>query len=242
MTPSPDTKILYYVFDPLCGWCYAAMPALAAVENRQGIQIDLLPAGLFTGTFARKMDDTFAAYAWSNDQRIGRLTGQRFTSVYRSQVLADRVQPFDSGPATTALTAVALTAPDRQLAALDAIQRARYVEGRDVTSISTLTRLLASEGLTAAAAMLSASGSDLTTAVQERMQHAQHLMRQFNVRGVPAMIVEFGNQLALIDHAPTYGNPLALTGLLQAACSVPYPASTLASTRRIDTPHSHDHP
>ena len=25
------------------------------------------------------MDDDFAAYAWSNDQRIERLTGQRFT-------------------------------------------------------------------------------------------------------------------------------------------------------------------
>lgn len=218
MTPSTDsaTQILYYVFDPLCGWCYAAMPALAAVKNLPGLQIDLLPAGLFTGTGARTMDDAFAAYAWSNDQRIQRLTGQRFTPAYRDQVLADRVQLFDSGAATLALTAVALTAPARQLDALAAIQSARYVEGRDVTSPEMLGEVLATEGLDGAASMLSAPGLDLAAATRDRMQRAQQFMRQFGVRGVPALIVDSGNHLSLIDHSSSYGNPSALIGLLNS--------------------------
>ena len=218
MTPSTDsaTNILYYVFDPLCGWCYAAMPALAAVKDLPGIHIDLLPAGLFTGTGARLMDDTFAAYAWSNDQRIQRLTGQRFTPAYRDQVLANRVQPFDSGAATVALTAVALTAPSRQLDALAAIQQARYVDGRDVTSTEKLGKVLAAEGLDAAASALSAPGRDLAAATRERMQRAQQFMRQFGVRGVPALIVDSGNHLSLVDHSSSYGNPSALIGLLNA--------------------------
>lgn len=218
MTPSTDPagKTLYYVFDPLCGWCYAAMPALAAVKDLPGIHIDLLPAGLFAGTGARLMDDTFAAYAWSNDQRIQRLTGQRFTPAYRDRVLADRMQPFDSGAATLALTAVALTAPDRQVDALAAIQQARYVEGLDVTATGTLAGLLTNEGLVAAAALLSEPARELASATRERMQRAQQFMRQFNVRGVPALVVDSGNRMSLIDHTSTYGNPSALIGLLNA--------------------------
>ena len=52
-----------------------------------------------------------------------RLTGQPFSEAYRRDVLGDRTRLFDSGPATLALTAVALTAPDREFEALKAIQR-----------------------------------------------------------------------------------------------------------------------
>lgn len=110
-------KTLYYVFDPLCGWCYGAGAAVAALEDVPGLEVELLPSGLFSGEGARSMDDSFAAYAWSNDQRIERLTGQPFSGRYRSKVLADRQQRFDSGAATLALTAVALISPQRELEA-----------------------------------------------------------------------------------------------------------------------------
>lgn len=135
-----------YIFDPLCGWCYGASAALAAVADSAAVHLNLLPSGLFSGDGARTMDDDFAAYAWSNDQRIAHLTGQPFSERYRDQVLANRQQRFDSGPATLALTAVALTAPQREADALKAIQQARYVEGRDITDIDTLAAILASLG------------------------------------------------------------------------------------------------
>ncbi|GAB3454071.1 hypothetical protein GCM10027396_31350 [Insolitispirillum peregrinum] len=63
-------------------------------------------------------------------QCIDRLTGKRFTGLYRRDVLADHRQMFDSGPATVALTAIALTAPVRDVEVLRRIQQARSVEGR----------------------------------------------------------------------------------------------------------------
>lgn len=65
-----------YLFDPLCGWCYAAASALKFLQAQEGVEVVLAPSGLFAGAGARPMDAQFAAYAWSNDQRIQQLTGQ----------------------------------------------------------------------------------------------------------------------------------------------------------------------
>ena len=211
------TTTLHYLFDPLCGWCYGATPALSALQESSAVSVELLPTGLFSGAGARPMDGDFAAYAWSNDQRIERLTGQRFTEQYRHQVLGDRQRLFDSGPATVALTAVSLTAPDRELEALKAIQHARYVDGGDVTSLATLAGVLQGLGLAQAAAMLAQPDVNLLAANQARTSRAQALMREFGARGVPTLVAESGTKRWVVNHAAFYANPGALVSELEAA-------------------------
>lgn len=210
-------KTLHYLFDPLCGWCYGAAPAVSGLLESPGMGLELLPTGLFSGENARPMDDAFAAYAWSNDQRIERLTGQRFSERYRDRILGDRQQLFDSGPATVALTAVSLTEPERELEALKSIQHARYVDGRNVISLAALAGLLEALGLKEAAARLARPDADLLDANRARMGRAQALMREFGARGVPTLIVESGAKRWVLDHAAAYSNPQALLSQLAAA-------------------------
>jgi putative protein-disulfide isomerase len=210
-------KTLYYLFDPLCGWCYGAGPVVSGVLELPGVSLELLPTGLFSGDGARPMDDAFAAYAWSNDQRIERLTGQRFSERYRERVLGDRRQLFDSGPATVALTAVSLTDPLRELDALRAIQQTRYVDGADVVSLTALAGLLEALGLEAAADKVARPDADLLAANRARVGRAQALMREFGARGVPTLIVESGAKRLVLDHAAAYANPQALLRQLEAA-------------------------
>ncbi len=207
-------KTLHYLFDPLCGWCYGATPAVARLRETTNATVELLPTGLFSGAGAQPMDDDFAAYAWSNDQRIERLTGQRFTERYRAQVLGDRQQLFDSGPATVALTAVALTEPARELDALKAIQQARYVDGQDVTSLETLIALLRSSGLDAAAKRVASPDTVLLDAVRERTGRARALMKEFGARGVPTFIVESDGQRRTLQTPAVYTDPQALVSQL----------------------------
>lgn len=209
-------KTLRYLFDPLCGWCYGAAPAVSGLLEFPGISLELLPTGLFSGEGARPMDDAFAAYAWSNDQRIERLTGQRFSERYRDRILGDRQQLFDSGPATVALTAASLTEPARELEALRAIQHARYVDGGDVTSLTALADLLEALGLKEAAARVAQPDADLLGTNRARVDRAQALMREFGTRGVPTLIVESGAKRWVLDHAAAYSNPQALLRQLEA--------------------------
>lgn len=44
------TITVTYLFDPLCGWCYAAAPALKFLQAQEGVEVVLAPTGLFAGT------------------------------------------------------------------------------------------------------------------------------------------------------------------------------------------------
>lgn len=183
-------KTLHYLYDPLCGWCYGVMPAIATLAEAPDVHIQPLPTGLFADQGSRPMGTEFAAYAWSNDQRIAHLTRQSFTEAYQHAVLGNHQQRFDSGPATLALTAVASTAPDREYEALKAIQLARFEDGRDVTSLIVLAELLESLGLGDAVAMIAHQKAGLLESQQTRITRAQAMLREFGARGVPRLIAE----------------------------------------------------
>jgi len=209
-------RTLYYLFDPLCGWCYGAGPAVTTLAQSDAVRVKLLPSGLFQDDGARPMDDAFAAYAWSNDQRIERLTGQPFSPRYRDQVLADRAQAFDSGAATLALTAVSLTAPEREVEALKAIQHARYVEGRDITQPAVLGEVLRSLGLDEAAQRTEAPDDALRAAARARIAEAQGLMQRLGAHGVPTFVLEREGRQELLHASDVYSDPGAFVDRLTA--------------------------
>lgn len=203
------SKTLIYLFDPLCGWCYGAGGALTQVLEATPLALRLMPTGLFSGDGARDMTQAFAAYAWANDQRITGLTGQVFSERYRSQVLSDPAQSFDSGPATVALTAVHLTAPAQEFTALKAIQQARYVDGQNITRLETLSQVLAGLGLTEAAGRLLSPDADLLQATQDRVSQARTLSRRMGALGVPLFVLEdeAGMRQSLVDASTLYASP-----------------------------------
>lgn len=210
---------LTYLFDPLCGWCYGALGVLQRLAAAPGFTIDLLPTGRFSGSGALQMDDRFAEHAWSNDQRIAQLTGQTFSESYRKNVLADRSRPFDSAQATLALTAVAVTAPARELDALGAIQRARFVDGRDITDAAVLSDVLRKLDLSAAAEVFATADASLLTANQRRVEAARAEMMRFGAQGVPTLIAGTGQQRAMVPRAELYDNADALIAKLQKSAS-----------------------
>ena len=210
-------KRLLYLLDPLCGWCYGAAPALSLINDIPDMEVELWPTGLFSDEGVRPLDDAFAAHAWRNDQRISALSGQVFSELYRTRILADRNQQINSGPATVALTAVSLTAPERQLDALKAIQHARYVDARDITETDTLVALLREIGLEQAALTLAEGSQELLNASQRRMERGRSLMKLYGARGVPTFVLNHGNESGILSTAPAYSNPKAFAELLAAA-------------------------
>ncbi|MCE1194332.1 MAG: DsbA family protein [Acidovorax sp.] len=209
-----------YLFDPLCGWCYAAAPALKHLQGVDGLHVALAPTGLFAGAGARAMDAQFAAYAWANDQRIQQLTGQPFTQAYRDRVLGVAGARFDSGPATLALTAVAQAAPERELDALHALQHARYVDGRDNSDPAVIAEVLRALGLPDAAARAQAPDATLRSRTAQRVAQAQATLRAVGARGVPQLVVTAqGGALRLLGGDALLGPREQLVALVRAAAA-----------------------
>ncbi|MCB4767564.1 DsbA family protein [Ancylobacter sp. Lp-2] len=212
-----DRTRITYLFDPLCGWCYGAGPALGTLAANPVFSLELAPTGLFAGTGARPLDDGLAAHAWANDQRIEALTGQRFSRAYRDQVLADRRRAFDSGPATLALTAVHLAAPEGERVALAALQHGRYVEGRDITDPMVLASLLDAAGFPEAANRLAAPDAALLEATRTRIATARQSMRAFGADGVPALLIGEGERRRLLPAGVLFRDLSVLLATLAAA-------------------------
>ncbi|MDH2996994.1 hypothetical protein A1D22_04750 [Pasteurellaceae bacterium LFhippo2] len=174
--------------DPLCGWCYAATPVIEKLA--QSAEIEVIPTGLFSED-GRVVSPAFAQHAWSNDQRIAQLTGQVFSEQYRDNLLKVGM-PFNSFPIVVALTWVNQHFPQQELNAHHAIQKARYVEGRDTTSIEVLTEVLASLGFgkTAQELSIALQDKDLIQQAEQRIMQGAQQANQFAVRGVPAVFAE----------------------------------------------------
>jgi putative protein-disulfide isomerase len=205
-----------YLFDPLCGWCYGASPAIQRLGQEATITLELAPTGLFSGG-GRVMSAEFAEFAWSNDVRIEKLTGQTFSAAYRRQVLGQHGTRFDSSAASAALTAVAQTAPAEELKTLKVLQEARYVDGLDICTPQGVEAILRAKGLTAAADLLARKDADLQLQHDARVQKARRLMQAHGAQGVPAMVVHGASGARLVRGDALYNGHDALLAAIAGA-------------------------
>ena len=210
-------KTLYYIFDPLCGWCYGAHTVVADIAENPDVDLQLMPSGMFSGAGARPMGPEFSAYAWANDQRINNMTDQPFSEAYRTNVLGAEGQMFDSSMATLALAAVAMSAPQDEFKALQAIQHARYVDGLDITQPAVLAEVLAAQGLAEAAQRLQPLDPALEQANAQRVAQVQQLMEQFGVNGVPAFVLGQDGKGQLLHASDIFSQPGSLLAQVMAA-------------------------
>jgi putative protein-disulfide isomerase len=208
---------LTYLYDPLCGWCYGAAPALDKMAKLDNLTVELAPTGLFAGEGARPVDERFAAYAWHNDQRINRLTGQVFSQLYRDQVLAGAASMFDSAPATLGIIAVGLRQRGKEREALKALQIARYVDGRNTSEIAVVADVLDQAGFSDSAARVRAPDEALLEIYRNRIGKSRQLMAAFRMDGVPALLVSDGDKRRVVRGDALFGGFDRLAAELQAA-------------------------
>jgi putative protein-disulfide isomerase len=199
----------FYLYDPLCGWCYGATPAVVKLELEPSVMVHPLATGLFAGG-GRSMTPDFAEQAWKNDQRIAEMTGQVFSETYREQVLANPARRFDSTAATRAITAVHLTEPAEELETLHRIQLLRYVDGGDSTDPVALLALLRDLGLEEAAALLEADDPGIDEAMATRKAMAEKLMAGLGLRGVPALLRLDDGRPVPLPNTVLFDNPATL--------------------------------
>lgn len=142
-----NTRVrLTYAFDAYCGWCYGFGPALREFADANADRIDLhvLSGGLFTGPRAQPIG-AFPHIPGAN-ARIAQITGVTFGDAYQ-RVLAEGTRVMDSTDAATGLVALRRQAPERQLEMAGAIQRAWYVDGRDLSAVEVYRAIATDLGL-----------------------------------------------------------------------------------------------
>lgn len=202
--------VLHYVYDPLCGWCYAAAPLVRAARSA-GIAIRLHGGRLWPepATLAPAKADHIRA----SDARIASATGQAFGPVYTDGLLRDPEATFWSGPPVAAVLAAGRVRAGADVDMLHAIQTAHYVEGRSVVLAGVLTELAADLCLDAHAFGRAFDLDDAT----DHAERTSALMARLGMRGYPGFAVEAGEALVRLRHEDFYGAPEAFAAAVASA-------------------------
>ena len=203
------TPILHYVYDPLCGWCYAAEPLVEAAADG-GIPVVLHGGGLWDQPI--HAPDAKRRMMRSTDDRIAKLTGQIFGSAYLYGLLVDPVTIWHSRPTIAAVLAADQLQSGQGLALMSAIQRAHYIDGRRVVQDQVLTDIAGSIGLDA----VSFAAALQDVAVDQHVQETRRLMHEYDLHGFPAFLMQDAETYVRLPHERLYGQPAAFLATLRA--------------------------
>lgn len=199
---------LHYIYDPLCGWCYAAAPLVEAARSVPGLAIELHAGGMLSGANARRIDARWRDYAMPHDRRIAQASGQPFGDAYFDGLLRDTTAVMDSTPPIAAVLA-AQQLSGRGLDLLHRLQRAHYVEGRRIADTDTLRALASDIGLDGeafAAAMRQLEGEPAARHIEE----SRNSLSAVGGHGFPTFALERpGQGWAVLDIGPYLGRPAA---------------------------------
>ncbi|RKP53687.1 DsbA family protein [Pararobbsia silviterrae] len=197
---------LHYIFDPLCGWCYAAAPLVEAARAVPDLKVVFHGGGMMTGPNRRTITPQWRDYVMPHDHRISELTGQPFGDAYFDGLLRDVTAVLDSEPPLTAiLAAEALDA--RGLDMIHAVQRAHYVDGRRIADADVLRDIAARIGLDGDAfdAQCTRLGG---TATLEHIRDARALLERVGGNGFPTFAIEDAQgRFGRIDTGTWLGRP-----------------------------------
>ena len=171
-----------FLFDPLCGWCYGAAPTVAKLRAAFPVRFHLHPIGLFYKDSIRPMDAGIAQYIRQADQRLSAMTGQPLGQAYMAKLVVAGAPVLNSAPAIRAILAADAAEPGKGLDLQETLQKARFVEGRDITDAGEIGKIAAEHGISVDKAI-----SD--TDIDQRIAASRQLLARTGMNGVPGFIV-----------------------------------------------------
>ena len=191
-------RTLHYIYDPLCGWCYAAAPMIEAVRNA-GVPVTLHSGGLWDAP--THLGDEKSRYIRENDQRIAALTGLHFGAPYFDGLLTSSETVLWSHPTIAAVLAAGAIEAGAEFAMLRAIQDAHYVSGRHVVDPLVLADLAEDVGLDRPAF----DKAFIEAPAESHIGQTRQWMQQIGQRGFPGFLLERNSALLRVQHEPFYG-------------------------------------
>ncbi|MBT2322599.1 DsbA family protein [Variovorax paradoxus] len=203
-----SSNTLHYLFDPLCGWCYAAAPLVQAARAVPGLALAAHGGGMMTGANRRTITAPWRDYVMPHDRRIAQLTGQPFGEAYFEGLLRDTTAVMDSEPPTTAILA-AEALGGRGLDLLQHLQRAHYVEGRRIADRAVLHELAIDIGLDGDAfgALFAQQAGEAT---RQHIADSRALLARVGGGGFPTFaLARRDGRLERIDASAWLGRPEA---------------------------------
>ena len=223
---TPAAPVLHYIFDPLCGWCYASAPLVAAARTLPGLELQWHAGGMLSGAARRTITPDWRGHVMPHDERIAALTGQPFGDAYFNGLLNQIGATLDSTPPIAAMLA-AEALDGRGLDLLARAQTAHYVEGQQISTFAVLQSLAQDLGLDTQA--FAAHYQTALTATPDHLRESREWLQASGGQGFPTFLLEFtdptGGQRVgqTLDISPWLGNAAGWQADLQQLLAAAQP-------------------
>ncbi|MCB5184053.1 DsbA family protein [Methylobacillus gramineus] len=205
---------LHYIFDPFCGWCYAAAPLIEAASTIPELSISLHGGGMLSGSNRRLVSPSWRNHVIPHDRRIAALSGQIFGDAYFNQLLNDYTIVLDSSPPITAILC-AQAMQGLGLEMLHKIQSAYYQHGQKIAEPFVLLALAGKLGLDQVHFGQLFEQASLSTTSQH-IAESQALLAQSGGSGFPCFILAIpGHPWQQLDVSPYLGKVQAWRDFVQ---------------------------
>ncbi|WP_447779988.1 DsbA family protein [Variovorax boronicumulans] len=200
-----DAATLHYIFDPLCGWCYAAAPLVEAARTVPGLRVEFHGGGMMTGANRRPITPQWRDYVIPHDKRIAELTGQPFGEAYFEGLLRDGGAVMDSAPPITAILAAESLRAGGGLDMAHRVQQAHYVEGQRIAEAGVLATLAVELGFDAEA-FAKAFAQHTGDATAQHIAASRDLLQRAGGQGFPTFVLaQADGSTGRIDIGPWLG-------------------------------------
>ncbi|MGH1540204.1 MAG: DsbA family protein [Arenicella sp.] len=181
----PDNQTtLYYVYDPMCSWCWAFQPTWEQLQEQlpSSIQIRYILGGLAPDTnqpMPIQMQESIAGI-WQQIQAT--VPGTRFNFDFW-RICQPRRSTY---PACRAVLAAADLNPQSEVKMIKAIQSAYYLEAKNPSDDEVLVELARNIGLDDALFHQSLNSVSIQQRLADHLTHSQAL----GARGFPSLYLE----------------------------------------------------
>ncbi|MDX5427354.1 MAG: DsbA family protein, partial [Bacteroidota bacterium] len=187
-----DRPRLIYVFDALCGWCYAFGFEVEKIMNEFGSEVDplVINGGLVLGDRVGTFDETYPQIHDSVKQ-LEQYTGHSFGSAFKEGVLkntADYV--LDSEIPSRAMVIFRDHFPERQIEISHILQKAFYLNGRNISNQEVLADIAEEMGMDRASFLLEMNEESYRLKTLADFQTAQKM----GISGFPALAIQIGEK------------------------------------------------
>jgi len=193
MNPNNPTRLIY-LMDPMCSWCWGFAPvfqALAEQAAAAGVAVHLVAGGLRAGQQA-PIDSKMCDYILGHWREVQKRSGQpfNFDGAFKEGFV------YDTLPACRALVAAKTLDNPKTWPLVSRMQRAFYVEGRDIVKPHLLVELAAEVGFKRSAFAKSYDSDPVEQALLADFAFAQNL----GISGFPTLLAERAGSLALLTN------------------------------------------
>jgi putative protein-disulfide isomerase len=187
---------LIYIADPMCSWCYGFGPELSALmQGLPELPVEVVVGGLRPYN-TQPLDEELRTTLLSHWHKVAEKTGLPF----KDDALTREGFIYNTEPACRAVVAARKLAPASALAVFQAIQRAFYAGGMDVTRADVLAEIgaatLTSLGVPTDGAAFEAVLTSEETILATHDDFA--LTQKWGVSGFPTLVLERDGKLDLV--------------------------------------------